>query len=72
MQKAFYDKVKQSISKMKMAKQDNLIKVLNPMIRGWTNYHKHVVAKVIFNRMDSLIWKALWRWCERTSKQRKI
>ncbi|OZN24115.1 group II intron reverse transcriptase/maturase [Actinobacillus seminis] len=63
--KAFYDKVKQPISKMKMAKQDDLIKVLNPMIRGWTNYHKHVVAKVIFNRMDSLIWKALWRWCRR-------
>ena len=33
------------------------------MIRGWANYHRHVVAKKVFNLVDYQIWQALWRWC---------
>lgn len=63
--KAFYSKVKTVISKMKMAKQENLIKVLNPMLRGWANYHRSQVASKAFGRIDMLVWKALWKWCRR-------
>lgn len=63
--KTFYDKVKAVISTMKMAKQENLIMVLNPMLRGWTNYHRSQVASKAFGRMDALVWRALWKWCKR-------
>lgn len=62
---AFYRKVKKVISSNKMAKQEDLIRLLNPMIRGWTNYHRHQVASEVFGKLDALIWKALWKWCRR-------
>lgn len=34
-------------------------------LRGWANYHSHVVAKKIFNQLDSAVWKMLWRWLVR-------
>ncbi|MGV8893485.1 MAG: group II intron maturase-specific domain-containing protein [Burkholderiaceae bacterium] len=42
-----------------------LIKLLNPILRGWTHYHSHVVAKKTFNRIDSTIWSTLWQWAKR-------
>lgn len=47
------------------AKTESLIHLLNPKIRGWTNYHRHVCAKKTFNYIDSCIFDALWRWIRR-------
>jgi RNA-directed DNA polymerase len=63
--KAFLDKVRNVIKDNKTAKQINLIKMLNPIISGWANYHKSVVSKETFKRVDSEIWKSLWRWAKR-------
>jgi len=62
---AFYRKVKEVISKHKTAKQEELIRMLNPMLRGWAQYHSPVVAKAAYSRMEYLIFKALWRWSKR-------
>ena len=62
---AFYRKVKDVISANKTAKQENLIRLLNPMLRGWANYHSPVVAKAAFSRMEHLLFRALWRWSRR-------
>lgn len=65
----FYRKVKETISAMKMVKPEILIAKLNPMIRGWVNYHRHVVAKKIFSKVDHLVW----RWCcRRHCNRRKL
>ena len=63
--KTFLQKVRQVIKKAKMAKQEHLIVKLNPIIRGWANYHKQVVAKETFSKVDHEIWKALWHWANR-------
>ncbi len=42
-----------------------LIAQLNPVIRGWANYHRHVVSKVTFNQVDTAIFKSLWSWATR-------
>lgn len=47
------------------AKQENVIKMLNPIIRGWANYHRHVVSKKTFSWVDYQIWLKLWQWCKR-------
>jgi RNA-directed DNA polymerase len=63
--KAFLDKVRETIRSNRSAKQDTLIDLLNPMIRGWANYHRHVVAKRTYSAVDAHIWQALWRWAQR-------
>ncbi len=42
-----------------------LIMKLNPIIRGWANYHQHVVSSKTFSKVDTAIFKALWRWAKR-------
>jgi RNA-directed DNA polymerase len=41
-----------------------LIKRLNPVIRGWANYHRHVVSKRIFARLDAAVFRMLWQWAQ--------
>src|SRR5713101_190328 len=49
----------------KQATAGNLIVQLNPIIRGWANYHQHVVSKVTFARVGHAIFQALWQWAKR-------
>ncbi|WP_330208470.1 MULTISPECIES: group II intron maturase-specific domain-containing protein [unclassified Pseudomonas] len=37
----------------------------NPVIQGWANFHRHVVAARQFQYLDRDIWRALWRWAKR-------
>ena len=41
----------------KQATAANLIAQLNPVIRGWANYHRHVVSKATFYQVDNAIFK---------------
>jgi RNA-directed DNA polymerase len=43
----------------------DLIDQLNPKIRGWANYHRHVVSKRTFGRVDHTIFSNLWQWARR-------
>jgi RNA-directed DNA polymerase len=69
----FLRKILRIFKENRTAKQENLIRLLNPVIRGWADYHKHQVAKETFNKVDSAIWKQLWQWaCRRhPNKPRK-
>jgi RNA-directed DNA polymerase len=62
---AFLEKVRGLIDTNKSASQTLLIGLLNPVIRGWANYHQHCVAKETFNRVDHEVWRALWQWARR-------
>jgi RNA-directed DNA polymerase len=53
------------IRENKAVTQQMLIGLLNPVIRGWAYYFRHIVAKRTFNKLDHLIWQALWRWAMR-------
>ncbi len=61
----FLDKVRGIIKANRQAKTENLIGRLNPVIRGWANYHRHIVAARTFADVDYAIWRALWRWAKR-------
>lgn len=60
--KAHYDKVKGIIAKSISVKTEVLIAQLNPVLRGWANYHKGVVAKQTFSKLDFQIYWRLMRW----------
>ena len=67
-----YCKVKEVISSNKTVRQYDLIDLLNPILRGWANYHSPVVAKKAFNRTDHLIHRAIWRWAKRRHPNKKL
>lgn len=63
--KTFYEKLRNVVSDNLGAKQVNLIGLLNPMLRGWAQYHSPVVAKETFSRLESLLFWRLMRWAKR-------
>ncbi|OPK04084.1 hypothetical protein BZ164_12425 [Pseudomonas veronii] len=58
-------KIREVIKANKTSNQANLIRLLNPILRGWAHYYCHVVAKATFNRVDSIVWSMLWQWALR-------
>jgi RNA-directed DNA polymerase len=63
--KSLLDKVREVIKGNASAAQAVVIQKLNPIIRGWATYHRHVVAKACFSSIDSQIWQLLWKWAMR-------
>ena len=63
--KSITQKLKTIVSKAKSWTQEELIKTLNPVIRGWANYHRHIVAKDTFQKLDSYLWEITWQWGKR-------
>ncbi|WP_085984859.1 group II intron maturase-specific domain-containing protein [Methanosarcina acetivorans] len=61
----FVEKISQTIKAGKGWSQEFLIAKLNPIIRGWTNYHRSVVSSETFHILDHIIWKMLWNWVKR-------
>ena len=62
---AFLRKVRQVIKGQAQARAGNLIMQLNPLIRGWANYHRHVSSKQTFVKIDHAIFQTLWQWAVR-------
>jgi len=58
-------KARERIESCRGQKAAVLIRKLNPVLRGWANYHRHIVPKRIFGRVDYLISRMIWRWIRR-------
>jgi RNA-directed DNA polymerase len=63
--KRFLAKVRAIIKAYRPAPAGLLIAKLNPVIRGWARYHRHVASKRIFAKVDHAIFNALWQWATR-------
>ncbi|EIP9335860.1 group II intron reverse transcriptase/maturase, partial [Salmonella enterica] len=63
--KSFLGKVRGIIEDNKTVSAWLLIYKLNPLIRGWANYHRHVASAKAFNNADHQIWRKIWQWCAR-------
>ena len=59
------NKIRERIKRNAPATAGSLIKQLNPIIRGWTNYHRHVCSKRTFAKISHAIFQALWQWAKR-------
>jgi len=68
--KAIISKVRAIIKQNPSMKQEDLIRKLNPVIRGWVNFHKYNVSTDAFERFDFDVWRCLWRWCKRRHPQK--
>jgi RNA-directed DNA polymerase len=58
-------KVGEIIRKHVSAPMPVLIKKLNETLRGWANYHRHVVASEAFRCIDTYVFEQLWRMLRR-------
>ena len=63
--KTFLDDIRALIKSHPTIKTESLIRLLNPKLRGWANYYRHVVSKQIFNMVDNAIFQAIYRWTRR-------
>ena len=68
--KAFMKKIRDIVNGNKTVRQEMLIRKLNPVIRGWVNYHRYVVSSEVFGWIDHQIFKALWAWAKRRHKRK--
>ncbi len=66
----FLKRVREMIKSNRAVSQNLLIHVLNPVIRGWANYHRHIVAHQTFKKVDTAIWSALWQWAKRRHRNK--
>lgn len=53
------------------SKTVEMLRVLNPVIRGWANYHRHACSKKAFHYIDYCIFKNLWKWAKRRHPSKK-
>lgn len=67
---AVKDKVRQIFKTGASQSQGLVIQRLNPVIRGWATYYRHVVSKQIFDDIDSAIWRLTWNWATRRHPQK--
>jgi RNA-directed DNA polymerase len=63
--KNLLEKVRKVLKAYMTARQEVVIRTLNPIIRGWAFYHQHQVASKAFSWADYQIWLKLWQWCKR-------
>jgi RNA-directed DNA polymerase len=68
--KSIINEIRVLIKKNNTTNQDTLIKILNSKIRGWCNYHNSACSKQSYQKLDSDIFQALWRWANRRHPNR--
>jgi RNA-directed DNA polymerase len=68
--RAFLGKVRGVIKANKQATTGGLLAPLNPIIRGWAHYHRHVASSATFCKVDSAIFNCLWRWARRRHRNK--
>lgn len=69
---AFLEKVRRIIRQSRGISQSDLIHRLNPVIRGWTNYHRHVASGRVFKKVEWVLWQGLGQWAKRRHSGKNI
>jgi len=62
---AHLEKIRDIIKKNQTLSAGRLILILNPIIRGWAQYHQHVVSADVFSSVDDAIYRRLRQWMRR-------
>ena len=70
--KQLLTKLKETLKRHRTSTQETLIRRLNPIIRGWCNYHRHVVSKATFKKLGNELAWFLWRWMVRRHPRKNV
>ncbi len=63
--KIFREKIGRIIQSAKAQTQLELLRQLNPRLRGWANYYRNGAAKRTFDKLDWYVFCRIWRWVSR-------
>ncbi len=63
--KSIAQKIRKLVKEHKSASSSWLVKMLNPIIRGWCNYHRKIISSRAFAKLDHIIFKSIWNWAKR-------
>ena len=63
--KAFLGGIRKTIRAHAGGALRELIRLLNPRIRGWANYFRNIVSSRVFTQVDAAIFDAMVRWMRR-------
>ena len=66
--KRFRERLAKEVSSLQGANALAIITRLNPIIRGWSAYYRHVVSKKTFASLDAYMWQLLWKWARRSHR----
>lgn len=69
---ALLNKVRGMVKANKQATAGNLIFQLNPIIKGWAFYHRHIVSKRTFTEVDSAIFMVIRQWIRRRHRMQSL
>jgi RNA-directed DNA polymerase len=62
---ALKDKVRTLCQQARGTTPARLIETLNPVLRGWANYHRYVICGETFAKVDNFVWQRVYRWARR-------
>jgi RNA-directed DNA polymerase len=71
-QKEVIEKIREVIHKARAWDQDRLIRILNPIIRGWAGYHNHAVSTAVFSKIDDIVYNMLVSWAKQRHSDKGI
>jgi RNA-directed DNA polymerase len=63
--RALLEAIRKTVKGHATTTADHLVWLLNPQLRGWAEYHRHVVSKATFHGVDHAVFGMLWRWAVR-------
>lgn len=64
--KALVGKTRDCIKSMVGQTAQRLIAKLNPVVRGWANYHRNVCSAKTYRVVDRIVYQQLLKWARRT------
>ena len=62
---SFKESIKEAFKELRGKNQRAVINKLNPIIRGWANYHKSAASKETYSKLDNYIFNKLVKWSKR-------
>jgi RNA-directed DNA polymerase len=62
----FREKLRATFKQLHGSNAQCLIKVLNPILRGWANYYRSVVSSEVFHHLEHYVFWKLRRWISKT------
>lgn len=63
--RSFQGKIRETLRRSGSLRVRDIVQRLNPLIRGWSNYHRISCAKDTFSYLDCWLYRRLRRWAKR-------
>ena len=61
----FLRRMQEVLDNNKTAKQESIIRMLNPMLQGFSMYYRFAVSKKTLSNIARILWTKLWKWAKR-------